>query len=361
MDDYSIKRIESVREWEETRENWNALLSDSRSGNIFLSFEWAFAWWKTYSDENRKLLLLFVYQKGSLIGIAPWYAHTVRHGLLSREKIKPLGYPEAGSDYLDVICAGGKEIDVADCIYRYLHDEYRDWDSLHLYDFPANSVFFMQFIRNLNEDGKYYSLGAASYCPIIELPDDVDAFVSSLSQNKIKRLNYDRKCLSKKGDYVVENTTCDGSIDKLNDFFDFYFDMKGAANRKLKELIINFNDLCKSNENLRIFTLRQNEKTLTGMLHLMHGKKMHVLLIATDKNYLKSNSIGELLLFECIKFAVSSRYEVYDFLKGEEMYKFRWANGGNRSLLLNYDKFNLANFIMMLNDSAKNMIKFIAR
>src|SRR3989337_2808357 len=48
--------------------------------------------------------------------------------------------------------------------------------------------------------------------------------------------------------------------------------------------------------------------------------------------YNKKISIGNVCVGMCIQNAIENKFFKYDFLKGEEDYKFHWANAGNSSM-----------------------------
>ena len=53
-----VTRIGTIEQFEHLREEWNMLLSQSAEKDIFLTWEWLFAWWKNIGQYNNELWLL---------------------------------------------------------------------------------------------------------------------------------------------------------------------------------------------------------------------------------------------------------------------------------------------------------------
>ena len=73
---------------------------------------------------------------------------------------------------------------------------------------------------------------------------------------------------------------------------------------------------------LQIDFLLANGKAIGGLLHLKHNHTLSLYLMAVDKMYNPRISAGNLLVGMCIIRAIENQFEVYDFLKGYEKYKF---------------------------------------
>lgn len=361
LDKYSVAVIESIHDWEIVHEQWDNLLEKSKSNNIFLTFEWLYSWWSVFSSDRKKLFIINIFNDGLLVGIAPWCIHNIKYGPFNHKRFEFIGSPEAGSDYLDVICMEGEEINISHALYEYINNVFKEWDSLYFYDFPANSMFFMNIISELREDGKYYAINTASYCPTINLPDNVEEYKSSMTSKRQKKLDWQINRLTRKGDISTENIYCNGSDRYVDDYFEFYEKVRNINNEKLKYFLNFYNKYLGNKSTIQIITLKQGENKLASILHLLYGKRKYNYLVATNKNYDKNVSVGEILVYECIKYSILENYVKYDFLKGEEPYKFKWSNDGERSLSLIYHKFGLVTLYVFLIETIKNIAKYVLR
>ena len=106
--------VEIVRESERLaalREEWNELLRDSRSDNVFLTWEWLATWWRHLS-RGRRLFVVVARDRGRAIALAPLVVRAP--ALLSAlpfPTIEFMGTGSVGSESLDVILRRGHEED----------------------------------------------------------------------------------------------------------------------------------------------------------------------------------------------------------------------------------------------------------
>jgi CelD/BcsL family acetyltransferase involved in cellulose biosynthesis len=97
--------IQVITEFVALRElgaEWRSLVARCDASSIFQTFEWNYAWWESFGDKHR-LLVLLARADGCLVGIAPlMIAERRAHGL-RRHSIEFIG--TGVSDYLDFIVA----------------------------------------------------------------------------------------------------------------------------------------------------------------------------------------------------------------------------------------------------------------
>jgi CelD/BcsL family acetyltransferase involved in cellulose biosynthesis len=65
-----VEVVTDPHEFVALRTRWNALLRESRSDCIFLTWEWLSAWW-THLSGDRLLHILLAWDGDDLVGIAP--------------------------------------------------------------------------------------------------------------------------------------------------------------------------------------------------------------------------------------------------------------------------------------------------
>src|SRR5919202_6874192 len=133
MGNLRVNVIDRIDQCQNLTEDWSRLLAQSKSDTIFLTWEWLYSWARIFLDARRKLFILSVQEKNEVIGLAPWYIDRFKIGPFCGYEIVPLGAPETGSDYLDVIVKRGREKEVANCLYDFLYGEAVSvWDRLAL-------------------------------------------------------------------------------------------------------------------------------------------------------------------------------------------------------------------------------------
>ena len=362
--EWKISVVDSLNAMESLSSRWNELLSNSWSDNVFLTWEWLYSWSEIYLKTHRQLFVLLIEEDGKLVGIAPWCIRKVRIGPLWVRNIEFLGTPEAGSDYLDVIVTKGKEKDVSHILYRYIFTySDRNWDVLKLQDLPANSVFSRFFLLEFSKSGKYYEIEAGSFCPAVVLPQNVEEYDKSLSRNR--RQQYQRHLRVLQSDNEVNRFRCNDkallSKDALSIYKDFY---NNRWEREEDDLFEMLGKLLKNTEKANLIDidmLQVNGDYVGGLLHLNYNHVKYMYLIAVNKSYKGNISLGNLICVMNIKDAIRDKYREYDFLKGEENYKFLWMNNARSSFYMLHYKKSIPSLACCVRNCFINIWKLLFR
>jgi CelD/BcsL family acetyltransferase involved in cellulose biosynthesis len=152
------------------RDEWDALLGRSRFDTIFLTWEWQSTWWRHLGVQRGPLYLLAAREADRLIGILPLYL-SESSGIQS---LTIVGCVEV-SDYLDLIIEAGQE----DTVYRALLSwltgpEAPAWDTLELCNSPAASLAHTRLAELARARDFPVEVTQEDVCPVITLPQPGD-------------------------------------------------------------------------------------------------------------------------------------------------------------------------------------------
>lgn len=332
-DQYSVDWIQDLDGLRKLAAVWDSLLEDSQSMTVFLTWEWLETWAECFLKDGRTLFVLCVRRGGKLIGVAPWYVERVRRGVLTVREVRFLGSPESGSDYLDVILLRGKERVAVEALYRFLFGPGRHgWDELRLTDVPAESLFLLHFLHVVEDHGKFAELRRHAYLPQIALPDTTDTFFASLSSHRRRRVRQEVQRLTEGG---FDHVTCrDEEVENgLVRFFTLYDAKSGYRDGpKLARFLRALRTRDDAKGWVQVELLTVGGRDVAALLYLRFGRRISVLKMVSDKKFSRSVSVGNLLVYMSIGQAISGGIGCYDFLKGDEEYKFHWAKGGKVTL-----------------------------
>src|SRR5688572_4056825 len=131
---------------------WNALLADSASDTVFLTYEWLAAWWRAYA-RNRSLLSVAVWDGKDLVGLGPFYVDAVRRLGLAQPYLRFVGDGSWDSDYLDIIARRGREHDVIGHVLDALERHRDRWRWIDLHPVPDTSPCLMAVTRICEQRG----------------------------------------------------------------------------------------------------------------------------------------------------------------------------------------------------------------
>ena len=103
-----VEIVRNIERFYSLERDWEGLLLSSNQENLgyFNSWVWATSWWKVYAKKNDKLFVVCQWEKGRLIGLAPFYIKNKCFGLLKTLLFIGTGEPEdieVATEYLDLL------------------------------------------------------------------------------------------------------------------------------------------------------------------------------------------------------------------------------------------------------------------
>jgi len=357
---YRVLLIDSKEGLAQIAGPWNDLLIQSRSNTIFLTWEWLYSWSECFLSSDRRLFVILVNKDSELIGVAPWCIHHFRYFGFSMKEIEFLGIPETGSDYLDVFAKQGKEKEVAHQIYHFLQRSTSAWNSLALKYISSDSLFLLHFINEMDEDGKYTQLRHGPYCPSVSLPQTTDAFMAQLSSNRRQQYSRHLRILRRSGE-VTHRVHFSREVGAaLKTFRQLYEQRWGDSDK----LIRFFEILIARSEGknwIQFDFLNVGGRDIVGLVHLRYSKTLSMYLMGVDHSFDKNISIGNIMVGLSIEKAIVEGFSRYDFLRGDEDYKFHWSNDGKRELHLYHYGRKTAPLMWMTKQFVKSIGKVMIR
>jgi hypothetical protein len=190
------------------REEWNLLLGRSGRSAPMLSWEWAFTWWEVYrtAGVERELKLIGVRDgAGELIGIAPFVKRPCRSSGVMFRRLEFLGTgereeDETCSEFLDIIAAQGREVEVARAVADHLLAD-QGWEEIVCRDVrsdePSVAARLTSIMAEMNN--AHAEEFAAARCPFVRLPESWDGYLATLSRNSRRIVRYKRKQIESAG------------------------------------------------------------------------------------------------------------------------------------------------------------------
>ena len=309
---------------------WNDLLENSHSANVFLTWEWIKTWWDIYGQNYKLFLITIRDAAGKLLAIAPfklanrnmlWEKVTILEFIGSGEKVTP--------EYLDIIIHSDYEDYIIPELFKHLNKF--DFDAYEFNTLPATSKTFLFITKNFKENNLYPVIKNISICPVVELPVSWNNFISQKSKNFRKKMGEFSRRL--KRDFQAELLKCD-SLDDLSVYFNQLIDLHAKRwnkysnafrddqytyfHKKLSKLFL-------LNGWLRLFLLQNGTGPMAIIYCYCYDRNYYYYQSGRDPNY-SNYSIGLAMMNRTVEEAIKEGAKCFDFLTGDENYKFRWAN-----------------------------------
>ena len=336
---FTITEVNTTRQFLELEHEWNKVLDRSRDKNIFLTWQYLSTYWKHFG-RDKKLRVLFVEDKNEVIAIAP--LRQSRYGFMNSlgyDVIEPLGYrgltPE-GADYTGLLLGKNE----AECLQLFLNHlvERDDWDFIHMDDIPGTSILH-DLLPKSSGVIPGFEMEQGAKCPYMPIPNSMDILMNGLSANL--RRNLRRRLRKLEKDYhrvELKNYDEFTSIEEaMKIFFELHQKrwksqrMPGVFKTKeVRDFYIDVVKLFADNGWLALYFLTANDEPVASQYCLEYDRKMYFCLPGFDPDYSKYG-VGNLILAKIIEKCVEKGIEEYDFLKGDESYKFDWTSTYRRN------------------------------
>jgi CelD/BcsL family acetyltransferase involved in cellulose biosynthesis len=307
------------------REEWNPLLRHSASDTIFLTWEWQSTWWEHLGEGE--LYLVAVRDDSHLSGIAPLYLTTSDDGLRT---LFIVGCRDV-SDYLDLIAASGQEERVYGALLGWLgSDEAPAWDLADLCNIPAASPTHSLLAKMAAARGYEVQTEVEDVCPIISLPSTWDEYLSSLDRKQRHEIR--RKIRRAEGSGQINWYIVDEEHDLATEMEAFIeLHQKSTAGKdafmdaQMKGFFHATAQVLQKVGWLQLALIEVNGEKAATMMNFDYRNSIMVYNSGYDPRQYAWLSPGIILLAYCIQWAIELGRAKFDFLRGEEEYKFRFG------------------------------------
>jgi hypothetical protein len=198
----------------------------------------------------------------------------------------------------------------------------------------AESLFLLHFTEQLKRKGKYFSLRESAYCPLVRLPASWPDFLDSLSSRRKQLFGRHLKALQKDPPIRHETVPLTHSDNGLSRFITLCRSVAREREETFYDHLTRFVERCGDKRWVEADFLNVQGRDVACFLHFRYHGGMFLYSMAVDKKFTNKVSLGNVLVGLCIERAIAQAVPLYDFLKGTEDFKFRWAETGSRSLEL---------------------------
>jgi CelD/BcsL family acetyltransferase involved in cellulose biosynthesis len=310
-------------------EEWNALLAESITRAPFLRHEYLSAWWKNRGGgewENAELAVVTARREGSLVGIAPLFLANNHEGVPA---LLLLGSIEI-SDYLDVIV---RESDLAEFMPGLLEflaaSGPASWRCLDWYNLPDDSPVLDILPSQAARLGWKWT--QEPFRPVVSVPltGDFETYLAGIDKKQRHEI---RRKMRRAGEYDVPVRWYileDGSnLDReMEDFLGLMANLPDKARFLSPAMRTQMKDAARAAWQagwLQLAFLEVDGVKAAGYLNFDSGGKIWVYNSGLDQHYLEI-SPGWVLLGHLLQWANENRRTEFDFMRGDEDYKFKFG------------------------------------
>ena len=325
-----IATIRSLPELISLEKEWNDLLAISASHVPFLRHEYITAWWDGLGGGEWSQGELYVLtargEDDRLVGIAPLFQ---TDNLESEPALMLIGSIEI-SDYLDVIARPEDLPAFMDALLEHLDgDEAAVPPLLDLYNLLESSPTLPALKEAADKHGWAYTQEPLQHCPYIQLPGDWESYLGSIDKKQRHEI---RRKMRRAGEHhqpVRWYISQDG--DRLEQEIDGFLDLMTGDPEKAKFLTpamrTQMHTILQAAHRagwLQLSFIEVGGEKAAGYLNFDYLNKIWVYNSGLDFRF-SSLSLGWVLLGHLLQWAIENRREQFDFMRGDEQYKYRFG------------------------------------
>jgi CelD/BcsL family acetyltransferase involved in cellulose biosynthesis len=307
------------------------------------------------------------------VAIAPfWIQRSRTVGLFPVRLLRFLGSSGVASDYLDIIVQKKDHARWIKEIWdRLFSDLRRYWDVLAYENARSDSTALGHFYRLADEDDRCVSrqIVNAETCPYMPLPDQATDLVSGLSRTRRYTINHSRKRLGEKG--VIRIDTCRDSqqvtdaLTRLRELNTRSWRERGQSGsfstREFIRFHSDFAQLSLQLDRLLLCSLWAGDSYLGGFYGFVYHGVLYFYIMSVEHSDEKRVNAGDVLLSHCMEEGIRRGCEVFDFLRGDEAYKYRWTDSQHRLLSLQIYNRRLTAALSLVSQYAWQSVKAIGK
>lgn len=361
MSRITIEKADDENVFAALREEWRGLFAaaagvasaaDGNGANLspFLSWEWLSTWYKWFGEIRYKPFVLKAYAgENRLVGLLPLCREEKSIFGMRLRRLTLMGEKQGGADYLDLIAARPEDkTEILQAIIEFLKKE-NDFDWICL-ESVANDSTTAEWLRNIGRrcDGENQPLRLVAektaICPRIDLASgDWEAILkkSRRASNFKRRFKQLEKTPGFEFRTIVAPSEVGAAFERFYHLHERRWAADGGSELSGHPRLAAFQrDLISrlsATGLLRFDELWADGHCRASVYGLDDGRTFYYYNSGYDLEW-ASRSVGLVLIGLSVKHAIARGVRRYDFLRGDENYKFDWADGQTELVTMNLSR-----------------------
>jgi CelD/BcsL family acetyltransferase involved in cellulose biosynthesis len=358
-------------------DEWDRVLAGSAADPLFLSRQFQEAWWCTFCcnpSASCQLALLLLREGGTLVGVAPFYLASVDAEAWADETSRaadwqrivaraaaqgdpaadrPMGRTAAGeaaapaarpleaaprlgervvrlaggvavADYLDIIAPVGRERDAWAAVLAYWAGRADDWDVLDLHSLPPAAA---SAVRCAAASAGTVWCGVEETCPVLALPGTWDDYLAGLGKKDRHELRRKLRRAESHPEPLTWKLVNKGPelAAALETFIALHRRSDEAKARFMTPIMVTFFHRLLAafapTGRMEVATLYAGDQPVAAYLSFRQAARLLLYNSGYDPRY-GGYSAGFALLVYRIRQAIEEGVQTFDFLRGDERYKY---------------------------------------
>lgn len=325
--DYRL--ITTLNEWGNLADAWNALLDQSANHVPFLRYEYLSTWWETLGGgewQEATLAVVVAFDGDRLVGGAPLFFCKNRDG---EPALLLIGSIEV-SDFLDMVARPADLPAFLDGLLDFLDTPASpDWKVLDWYNILHQSPTLPALAEAAKAHGWDYREEILQHSPYIPLPGDWETYLARIDKKQRHEIRRKMRRLEESGVpwrwYAAQDpATLDAEVDA---FMVMMVQDPDKARFLTEPMRLHFRKVARcafEADCLQMAFLEINGQKAAGYFSFNYLDRIWVYNSAINQSLIEY-SPGWVLLGNLLKWANQNGITEFDFMRGNEEYKYRFG------------------------------------
>lgn len=314
----------NTTDFEALSEEWTNLITRATDSPFFMEHRYQLTWWRYLGNDDLVLITVRT-DEGQLVGVVPLYGHTNDAG---QRQLSLVGCVDI-SDYLDLLIDPAHLAPVHEALLECLASEAVAWDKLYLCSLPHQSSTPTQFADQARQRGWQAEVTQQEVCPVLTLADSWDDYLAGIDKKQRHEIRRKIRKIKREADinwYTVESPEAVAPV--IDVFFELH--QKSDPNKedfwddRMLGFFRTFIQQAAEAGWLKMYFLEVNNRHSAVMLCFDYKNEFLLYNSGYDPDDARL-STGIVLTSFTIQDAIRLGRHRYDFLRGDEIYKFRFG------------------------------------
>ena len=310
----------STEDFNKLELSWKALVEQSVVSTPFQTIEFQNEWWANFG--NGELRLICVYDTDNLVGLASMY--------IDQKNVLRWVGGEDIADYHDVIASEENVKVVRKLVFDWLSgSQADDWHNADLVNIPSWSGTVSHWTElALAQDWKADSR-IETVCPQLALPDNFETYLGALGGKQRREIRRKLRRADAEGASAVFITDPSDQYLEIQEFIKL---MESSGREKaeflnsgMREGFVNILKVMQDCGLLRLCFLKLEDHNLASYAYFSLDDTLYLYNSGYDIGQYSALSPGWVLLAKLFDYAIKNGHKRFDFMRGDEDYKYRFG------------------------------------
>jgi len=313
-----IDCIDNIHQFDKVKKTWEAVYSVDPYAHVFVSWAWLRGWFEV-TPHRWSVLAIRPDNTSPYVAFFPLYMHTFRKYKIDwLRELHMGGKPSA--DYTGLVCLPGYEEKAIASLAVYVQQQLK-WDRFYMRDVldPRLDLFLKDFFP---EKFNVQQANRIS-CPYIPLPNNWEQYLQEFLSSKTRRnLRYYSRKIEGLDEFRVTHVQLDNLDSQIEALLTLWQARWGPKFAGYHALLRH----CFENHCLWLIVLWHGTTPIAAGAAFVDQQKKTFSFYIMGVNYKFAKlSPGKVILGYSIRYAIENGFQIYDFLRGDEDYKFSFG------------------------------------